>query len=162
MRHASLLLLLLLLLPLPGEEVFTDAEWTRARPATSAAVAGQSSGMAVAGVMLSLGAVVALAVGLGWLLRKVGMKRVLPGKGRHLEVLETVPVAFKRQVSLIRVGDQVVLVGLGEHEMHALATLPAAGVVPPVSAAPPPAPAPEVRPSGFQQTLARVLGRKDA
>ena len=134
--------------------VFSDAEWNSSRPADAAAPSsGAVLGRAAFGLGISLTVIIALAVGLGLVVKKLGKRRLLPGRGRHLEVIETVPLGFKRAVSLIRLGDQVLVVGQGEHELHHLATLPASVLghdaqpetdplmpspaVPPVSSAPP-------------------------
>lgn len=162
--------LLLLCLPLlalaaadpataPG--VFSDAEWASSQPATPGPAAAAPTATAVVGsVAVSLVVVVGVAVGLGLLLKRLGVRRLVAGKGRHLEVVESVPVAFKRQVSLVRIGDQVVLVGVGEHELCHLGTLPASVLALPPAAAPaapsPAVPAAPVAPSAFQQVLARL------
>lgn len=121
----------LLLLPLAarGEEVFTDAQWSQsaaAKPATTSTTPVGSPLLAIAG---SLVFVILLAVALGWLVKRLGVKRLVRSKGAYLEVIESVPLGFKRQASLIRLGDIVVLVGVGEHELTTLATLPAASVL---------------------------------
>lgn len=138
--------------------IFTDSEWSRAA-GTASATAPAVPGVG-AGAMLMLCAAVALVAGfavlLGWLARKSGVRRLVAGRGRVLEVVETVPIGVKRAVSLVRIGDQVLVIGQGEHELTHLATLPAAGVLPPPGAEPPLA-AP--RPSAFQQVLTR-LGAK--
>jgi len=148
-----LLLLLILLLPLPlhsaevpapapqtpapaiGQPVppttsaplFTDAEWQRGQGGGAVSASPDSGvvGKAIGGLLLSLVAIAVVAGVLAYLLRKLGMRRVLPGRGRHLSVIETVPLGFKRSVSLLRIGDQVLVVGQGEHDLSHLATLPA-------------------------------------
>jgi flagellar biosynthetic protein FliO len=111
-----------------------------------------SSLLAIGGSLLL---VIALAVVLGWLVKRLGVKRLIQAKGNYLEVIESVPLGFKRQASLLRIGDIVVVVGVGEQELVTLATLPASTVlreppaalkpaaetssVPPAMAAPDPA-----------------------
>lgn len=147
--------------PASTSAVFTDAEWEKAQPATMAVPGGSapSAGAALASVVVSLVVVAGVAVGLGLLVRRLGVKRLVAGKGRHLEVVETIPVALKRQVCLVRFGGQVVLVGIGEHELCHLGTFPApaepAAAIP--ASAPPATPVPvtaPVAPSAFQQVLA--------
>jgi flagellar biogenesis protein FliO len=126
---------LILLLPVPlgtaGEAavpapMFSDAEWNRSRPAEPLSSSGGAViGRAALGLGISLTVIVGLAIGLGVAVKKLGRRRLLPGRGRHLDVIETVPLGFKRAISLIRLGDQVLVVGQGEHELHHLATLPA-------------------------------------
>lgn len=148
--------------------LFTDAEWQRSQGGASApADGGGVVGKAATGLVLSLLAIIVVAGGLAWAARKFGMKRVLPGRGRHLTVIETVPLGFKRSVSLVRIGDQVLVVGQGEHDLSHLATLPAsvldeappktpaAPVTEPVPAAPTTPP-----PSAFRALLDNLTGRR--
>ena len=111
------------------EEVFTDAQWGQnasAKTATPNASPVGSSLLAIGGSLL---VVIALALVLGWMVKRLGVKRLVQAKGRYLEVIESVPLGFKRQASLVRIGDIVVLVGVGEHELTTLATLPASTVL---------------------------------
>ena len=150
-----------------SEEVFTDAQWGQtagSKSATPTASPVESSLLAIGGSLLL---VIALAVVLGWLVKRLGVKRFVQAKGRYIEVIDSVPLGFKRQASLVRIGDIVVLVGVGEHELTTLATLPASTVlseamttskaasaivaeVPAVSQAAPPDPA-------FRSLLAKVI-----
>lgn len=113
--------------PTPVKPVFSDAEWQRTQGGAAAAPSDGSGvvGKAAVGLLLSLLAIAVVAAGLAYLARKFGMRRVLPGRGRHLTVIETVPLGFKRSVSLVRIGDHVLVVGQGEHDLSHLATLPA-------------------------------------
>lgn len=147
--------------------LFSDAEWQHGQ---AGATQPQSGSGVVAkaglGLLLSLVAIAIIAGVLAIVLRKLGMRRVLPGRGRHLTVIETVPLGFKRSVSLLRIGDQVLVVGQGEHDLSHLATLPASilnepkpKTVEPVIDAPivgqPPPPA-----SGFRAVLDAIAGRR--
>jgi flagellar biogenesis protein FliO len=107
--------------------LFSDAEWQRAQGGAAQPQAGSNEVVAKAGLglLLSLVAIAVIAGVLAIIMRKMGMKRVLPGRGRHLTVIETVPLGFKRSVSLLRIGDHVLVVGQGEHDLSHLATLPA-------------------------------------
>lgn len=111
----------------PAAPLFSDAEWQHGQGGAAQPQAGSGSVVAKAGLglLLSLVAIAVIAGVLAVILRKMGMKRVLPGRGRHLTVIETVPLGFKRSVSLLRIGDQVLVVGQGEHDLSHLATLPA-------------------------------------
>ena len=64
-------------------------------------------------MMSALVIVIACIYGGIWLLRK-GMNRTGGAVGRTLEVLETTGVAPKKTVSLIRVADKAVLIGVTE------------------------------------------------
>ncbi len=165
-------------------DLISETEWNRSSGTPTTPTSGEVAGKSIAGIAASLVVVLFLVVALGWLVKRLGVRRLMPQKGRHLEVLDTVPLAFKRQVSLVRIGDQAVLVGVGEHELTHLATIamtslaaasasasasaPAsgdaaksasmpAGMEPDLAAVAPPAP-PTL--SAFAETLARRL--KDA
>ncbi len=156
MARTVLMALLLLILPWPlfgGDAtgakpeapLFSDAEWSAQKSASGSE--GASLGRAAIGLIGSLVVIVGGAAGLAWALKRFNVRKVLPGRGHHLEVIETVPLGFKRAVSLLRIGDQVLVIGQGEHELHHLATLPASALTSastptspeavPVSSAPP-------------------------
>ena len=155
-------LLILLWLPLAGgaTELISEEVWNQSAPAkpdvavtatrTAAPVAGPSLAVLAGGLCLVIG----LAVALGWAAKRLGMRRLVQGRGQHLTVVETVPIGFKRQAALVRFGDQVVLVGLGEHECCHLGTFPASAL----GAQPQPAPAAPPAPAAFAGILARVGG----
>ena len=111
------------------EEIFTDAQWSQTAASKSAAPSASPVGSSLLAIAGSLVFVIALAVVLGWLVKRLGVKRLVQAKGRYIEVLDSVPLGFKRQASLVRIGDIVVLVGVGEHELTTLATLPASTVL---------------------------------
>jgi len=68
--------------------------------------------------------VIACIYGAIWLLRRLmGRKGGLRGNSGSLEVLETACVAPKKTVSLIRVADKAVLVGITESNMSVLTEL---------------------------------------
>lgn len=156
--------------PGPAKPVFSDAEWQRSQGGTAAAPAdgGGVVGKAAIGLLLSLLAIAVVAAGLAYAARKFGMRRVLPGRGRHLTVIETVPLGFKRSVSLVRIGDQVLVVGQGEHDLSHLATLPASVLDEPPgkptateAVAAPIIPAPTTPPpSAFRAVLDNLTGRR--
>lgn len=152
----------------PDAELFSEQEWNRLGASASAAAnrpsgsAGTSGGTA-GGLLLLGGSVLAIAaviIVLGWATKKYALKRVMSGKGRHLEVLETVAIGFKRSVTLVRVGDQVLVIGAGEHELTRLGEVPLAGLVP---TAPPAAETSTVpasaqdKVSAFQAKLAQLV-----
>jgi flagellar biosynthetic protein FliO len=155
-----------------AEEVFTDAQWNQASPVIPRAQpTGEIVGKSLVSIGLSLAFVLALAVFLGWLVKRLGVKRLVQAKGRHLNVVDSVSLGFKRQASLVRLGNQVVLIGLGEHELTHLATFPASILEQDEAVAPPkaegdskptaavPPPAAEVQDPAFRNLLASVLKR---
>ncbi len=160
--------------PIPAKPFLSDAEWGKASTGPASGPAGSGvAGQAAVSMMISLAAVVAVALLLALAVKKLKVRRLLPGRGRHLQVIETVPLGFKRAVSLVRIGDQVLVLGQGEHEVSHLATLPASvldesprpGPVPGMAAAPAPAPLRPVTPppagvSAFQTTLERAVERR--
>jgi len=122
------------------EPIFTDSEWQRQQPSmTAPATGGAVVGQAAIGLMVSLVIIAGLAWALAWASKRFGMRRVMPGRGQHLQVIETVPLGFKRAICLVRIHDQVLVVGQGEHELCHLATFPAS-VLATVGAAPAVAP----------------------
>lgn len=116
-----------------AEQLFTDDQWNEASARSSIAAPGvdarsaNQEGGQVQSSMLRMVAglvvVIALALLIAWLLRRSGLHRRLPGqRGEHLEVLESLSLGPKRGVSLLRVGEQCVLVGHNEQHMAALGT----------------------------------------
>jgi flagellar biogenesis protein FliO len=158
--------------PSPAQPLFSDAEWTHAQAQGHAP--GQSGTTDVAsraafGLLLSVGLIIGVAVILAFAAKRWGMRRILPGRGRHMEVIETVPLAFKRSVSLVRIGDQLLVVGQGEHELHHLALLPAnvlehsgRQTTTPTTTdqLQPPADTPPATSSAFAATLSRLMGKR--
>lgn len=75
------------------------------------------------GTVLALGLVVALIIGLGWLLRRSG------GMGPHrragLRVVATLPLGVKERLLVVSVGKQQMLLGVTAHQVTALGTLDA-------------------------------------
>ena len=138
-----------------GEAPFlSDAEWNSARPA---APSGPGMG-AIAGILASLVGVIALALALAWAVKRFGLQRVLPGRGRHIEVVESVGIGPKRSVTLLRLGDQVLVVGQAEHGVTHLATLPAS-VLGTTTPAAPAAPEPP-KDQRFAGLLMQLTGKK--
>lgn len=138
--------------------LFTDQEWSATQKV--AQPAAQPGTATAVSLFIGLLVVIGLAVGLGWLVKRLNPRRLLGGKGRHLEVLETVTVGPKRQLALVRCGGHWLVVGMGEREMIAVATLPAPASAEPAGAAVAPAPVAPAPPaaSPFANELGRLLG----
>ena len=137
-----------------GKGLFTDQEWSAAqRPVPTAT--GGGPGLGTAATMLGgLILVVAVAVALGWAVKRLNARKLLGGKGRHLEVLETVTIGPRRSLALVRCGTHWLVVGLGERELITVATLPAPveGPAPAIG----PVPTAPAKPSPFANELGRL------
>lgn len=83
-------------------------------PAVAAAASGQQSlpvaGASVSGVLLSLVLVLALIVGLAWVLRR--LQAVRSGGPHAMQVVAQLPLGPRERVVLIQVGDRQALVGV--------------------------------------------------
>jgi len=117
-----------------------------AKQGNSASLAQMASSASPVPSLMKIGAalavvVICIYVGL-WLLKKVmGRKYSGGGQGGHLEVLESMYVAPKKSVSLIRVGDRTVLIGVTDGGVNMLTEFDEADSAPfiaPVEASPTP------------------------
>lgn len=109
----------------------SDADWDR-----GAAVAGTRDQAAPAAVEGSAKPIVALVVGLGFLIaitvggvllvRFAARRRVGSGPARHLQMIESLPLGLKRSLHLVRLGDQVLVVGSHEQGLTAVTSVPIA------------------------------------
>ncbi|MFM2092827.1 MAG: Flagellar biosynthesis protein FliO [Planctomycetota bacterium] len=104
---------------------FSDAEWQSAPtvPATPGAAAPT-----LATVVVSLVAVAGLAVGLGWLAKRTGLRKLIPGSGGHLEVVDRLALGRRRALILVRCGDRLFLVGDSEQGLQGCGEMPMEGV----------------------------------
>lgn len=150
--------------PAPSGPLFTDQEWSQTKPVTPIGSATPIA-PAVTSIVGSLLAVIALALGLAYIVKRIGVRRLMPNKGRHMELVEHLSIGPKRSVSMVRIGNQVLVLGQGEHELNHLATLPASFLEQPRAA---PLAVPEhdpnhiddpKSPSLFRKTLDKALGR---
>ena len=100
-------------------------------PAVAAAASGQQSlpvaGASVSGVLLSLVLVLALIVGLAWVLRR--LQAVRSGGPHAMQVVAQLPLGPRERVVLIQVGDRQALVGVAPAGVTSLQLLEV-GVVP--------------------------------
>ncbi|MBB3225587.1 flagellar protein FliO/FliZ [Luteibacter sp. Sphag1AF] len=116
-------------------------------PSVAPAAPAVDSGAELARVVLSLAAVIALILVVGWFSRRA-QGRVRPG-GRKIRVIETMPVGIKEKVMLLEVGGTQLLVGAsptgGLRTLHVLET--------PIVDDTPVAAAPSLR--GFRDVLAQ-------
>lgn len=122
--------------------VFSDQEWAATQtPATRPAAEAPGWG-SIAGMGFGLLVVIGLAVGLGYAAKRLGARRLLGGRGRNLELIETIQVGPRRSLALVRLGGQWLVVGLGEKELTHIATMPAPA---------------EQAPSAFANELSRLV-----
>jgi flagellar biosynthetic protein FliO len=148
------------------QQLFTDAEWTHVQAQGQQTGQVSSSGIAgraIIGLLVSVVLIIAVAALLAYAVKRWGGRRTLPGRGRHLEVIETVPLSFKRSLSLVRIGDQLLVVGQGDHELHHLALLPASVLGQPAAPVPPAQPTDPAASSSspaFAATLANLMGKR--
>jgi len=141
----------------------SDSEWerTRAAPATGPGAAPAPAGPALAAMGLALAVVLGLAAGSVFILRTLARRRGGPAAGRHLDVVETIHLGVKRSVSVLRLGDHLILIGQSEQGLSGLGTFPASALasLPPPAPAPAP-PAPPVSGGPFAALLDSMLGKR--
>ena len=105
--------------------VFSDQEWAANQPQAARPAAEAQGWGSLAGMGFGLLAVIVLAVGLGYAAKRLGARRLLTGRSRNLELLETIQIGPRRSLALVRLGGQWLVVGLGEKELTHIATLAA-------------------------------------
>jgi flagellar protein FliO/FliZ len=104
------------------------------------AVHAGSSGGGLVRTIVGLAIVIGVIYGLTWVLRQVKASREAATEGAGLEALATLSLGPNRSLHLVRAGQEVVLVGAGEHgvtpirtytepEARALGLLDVAGAV---------------------------------
>ena len=72
--------------------------------------------------ILSLGFVIALLVGLAWLLKRFGPKHITGGT--TVKLVGALSVGARERILVVEVGDQWIVVGASPGRMNALATMP--------------------------------------
>jgi flagellar protein FliO/FliZ len=89
--------------------------------AKAASDAGSSSGGLVR-TIVGLAIVIGVIYGLYWVLKQVKSSREEKASGAGLKTLATLPLGQNRAMHLVRAGDEVVLVGVGEAGVTAIRT----------------------------------------
>ena len=89
--------------------------------ANAAQSAGSSSGGLVR-TIVGLAIVIGVIYGLYWVLKQVKASREATAEGTGLKTLATLPLGQNRAMHLIRAGEEVVLVGVGEHGVTPIRT----------------------------------------
>lgn len=67
--------------------------------------------------------VLAVLVGLAWLLKRFGPKH-LTGSQRHIKLVDSLNLGARERILLLEVGEQWIVVGASAGRMNALTTLP--------------------------------------
>jgi flagellar protein FliO/FliZ len=113
---------LLLLAPVAfaadGEKTPLNLQDSKAKAAESV---GTSSGGLVR-TIVGLAIVIGVIYGLYWVLKQVKASREATAEGSGLKTLATLPLGQNRAMHLVRAGDEVVLVGVGEHGVTPIRT----------------------------------------
>jgi flagellar protein FliO/FliZ len=94
-----------------------DGESTPLNLSESKAKAAESTGSASGGLVrtiVGLAVVIGVIYGLYWVLKQVKASREASAEGTGLKTLATLPLGQNRAMHLVRAGDEVVLVGVGE------------------------------------------------
>ena len=83
---------------------------------------GASSGGGLVRTIVGLAVVIGVIYGLTWVLKQVKGARSASAEGAGLTSLATLPLGTNRSLHLVRAGDEVVLVGAGEHGVTPIRT----------------------------------------
>jgi flagellar protein FliO/FliZ len=89
--------------------------------AAASEAAGSSSGGLVR-TIVGLAIVIGVIYGLYWVLKQVKASREEKASGVGLKTLATLPLGQNRAMHLVRAGDEVVLVGVGDHGVTPIRT----------------------------------------
>jgi flagellar protein FliO/FliZ len=85
-------------------------------------VPGSSAGSGIVRTIIGLAVVIGVIYGLTWVLKQVKGSREDKASGQGLSPLAALPLGGNRSVQLIRVGQEIVLVGIGEAGVTPLRT----------------------------------------
>jgi flagellar protein FliO/FliZ len=115
----GLLLLAPAALAADGESAKLDLSSGGAAPKAGGAV---DSGGGIVRTIVGLAVVIGVIYGLTWVLKQVKGSREEKASGQGLAPLAALPLGGNRSVQLIRVGNEIVLVGIGEAGVTPLRT----------------------------------------
>jgi flagellar protein FliO/FliZ len=113
------------LLLLAPAALAADGESTPLNLQDSKAKATENVGTTSGGLVrtiVGLAIVMAVIYGLYWVLKQVKASREATAEGSGLKTLATLPLGQNRAMHLVRAGDEVVLVGVGEHGVTPIRT----------------------------------------
>jgi flagellar protein FliO/FliZ len=86
------------------------------------AQAAGSTGGGLVRTIVGLAVVIGVIYGLYWILKQVKASREESASGSGLQTLATLPLGTNRSLHLVRAGEEVVLVGAGEHGVTPIRT----------------------------------------
>ena len=81
-----------------------------------------ASGGSIVRTIVGLAIVIAVIYGLTWVLKQVKANKTAGAAGTGLETVATLPLGQNRSLHLVRAGDELVLVGAGEHGVTPIRT----------------------------------------
>jgi flagellar protein FliO/FliZ len=90
--------------------------------ADSAPAQAASSGGGLVRTIVGLAVVIGVIYGLYWILKQVKKSREDTATGQGLKTLATLPLGANRSLHLVRAGEEIVLVGAGEHGVTPIRT----------------------------------------
>jgi flagellar protein FliO/FliZ len=110
----------------PALAVAADGEQTPlaidgAAGKSAEAVSGTGGG-GIVRTIVGLAVVIGVIYGLTWVLKQVRSSKQDSAEGAGLETLATLPLGTNRSLHLVRAGDEIVLVGAGEHGVTPIRT----------------------------------------
>jgi flagellar protein FliO/FliZ len=85
-----------------------------------------ASGGSIVRTIVGLAIVIGVIYGLTWVLKQVKANKTDGAAGTGLETVATLPLGHNRSLHLVRAGDELVLVGAGEHGVTPIRTYTAA------------------------------------
>jgi flagellar protein FliO/FliZ len=81
-----------------------------------------ASGGSIVRTIVGLAVVIGVIYGLTWVLKQIKASRQDSAEGSGLETLATLPLGTNRSLHLVRAGEEIVLVGAGEHGVTPIRT----------------------------------------
>lgn len=102
-----------------GEDTALGLEGAAAKEETAKVGA---SGGSIVRTIVGLAIVIGVIYGLTWVLKQVKSNKTAGTTGSGLETVATLPLGQNRSLHLVRAGDELVLVGAGEHGVTPIRT----------------------------------------
>ena len=102
-----------------------DGEGTRLNLSDDSSAPAQAAGSTGGGLVrtiVGLAIVIGVIYGLYWILKQVKSAREETASGDGLQTLATLPLGTNRSMHLVRAGQEIVLVGAGEHGVTPIRT----------------------------------------